>query len=61
MWNSKLKSIDGGVMKVRLKMSKVLLHRPETKWANHEQVEDSLTAIEGLNPHLWKKMGMICD
>ena len=41
---------------------KVSLIKPETKWSNHEQVEDwMVTLVGGPNPCMWKNTGMICD
>jgi hypothetical protein len=39
-----------------------MFKRPETKWANLEQVEKvMLTYFEGLNSYLLKKIEMTCD
>jgi len=39
----------------------VKLIKPETEWSSHEQVEDILINIGGLNPRLLQKTGMTCD
>ena len=42
-------------------MHKVYKRKPETKWSNHEQVEDGMvTSIGGPNPCMLKNTGMIC-
>lgn len=53
---SKLKALAVGVKKLFL----VICIRPETKWANHEQDEAAVKGGGGLNPDMWKYVGMTC-
>jgi len=32
--------------------NKIMSHRPETRWANHEQVEHCWKIVEGPNPYM---------
>ena len=49
---SKLKSLDWGIAKASSKTHWIIEIRPETKWSSHEQVEDMVTHIGGLNPYM---------
>ena len=49
---SKLKLVNKGVMKLNFKKFKVIWIRLETGWSSHEQVEDMVKYVRGLNPHM---------
>jgi hypothetical protein len=49
---SKLKLVNEGVMKLNFKKFKVIWIRLETGWSSHEQVEDIVKYVRGLNPHM---------
>jgi len=50
-----------GENKLSLKMLLVSKIRPETKWANHEQVEfKEVTLVGGPNSCMWKNTEMTC-
>ena len=56
-----LKSLDLGVAKASFNSSDLVMgKRLETKWSNHEQVENKEILIEGPNPRMWKDAGMTC-
>ena len=58
---SKLKFLDEGEVKTNFKWVLVYWIRPETKWSNHEQVEDFVIVIGGLNSCMLQNTGTIFD
>lgn len=59
-FDARLNWKDGAIVKANLNRVWVSRNRPETRWSNHEQVEDEVKFIGGPNQQSLKSLWMIC-